>query len=184
MSHHRSHPSDYLRVLYRRRWTAGAAFILVLAYGAAGSLRKAPIYEANAQLLLDGEGQGRALMSRDLAWRTVEGLGLGRPPANSDAITPLGPTPEVGLVERLAVWLGAPRAVEIPAGNETGWQARQIDAFLDGVSVTPAPNSRLVTLTYRSADPVFAAKAANALAERYVDQSQTSRTLAAGGSDT
>jgi capsular exopolysaccharide synthesis family protein len=178
---HRSHPSDYLRVLYRRRWTAGVAFVLVLAYGAAGSLRKPPIYEASAQLLLDSEGQSRALMSRELAWRTIDGLGLGRPP--SDAVATLGATPEVGLVERLAVWLGAPRAVEIPAGDETVWQARQIDAFLDGVAVAPAPNSRLVTLTYRSPDPVFAAKAANAIAERYVDRAQTWRTLAAGGSD-
>jgi capsular exopolysaccharide synthesis family protein len=183
MSHHRSHPSDYLRVLYRRRWTAGVTFLLVLAYGAAGSLRKAPVYEASAQLLIEGEGQARALTSRELAWRTIEGLGLGRAPADANAVATLGPTPETGLIERLAVWLGAPRPVEVPAGDETAWQARQIDAFLDGVVVSPAPNSRLVTLTYRSEDPVFAAKAANALAERSVDQAQTYRTLAAGGND-
>jgi capsular exopolysaccharide synthesis family protein len=183
MSHHRSHPSDYLRVLYRRRWTAGVTFILVLAYGAAGSLRKAPMYEASAQLLIDGEGQARALTSRDLAWHTIEGLGLGRAPSDANATATLGPTPEIGFIERMAVWLGAPRPVEVPAGDETAWQARQIDAFLDGVVVTPAPNSRLVTLTYRSEDPVFAAKAANALAERSVNQAQTFRTLAAGGND-
>jgi capsular exopolysaccharide synthesis family protein len=183
MSHHRSHPSDYLRVLYRRRWTAGVTFMLVLAYGAAGSLRKAPVYEASAQLLIDGDGQSRALRSRELAWRTIEGLGLGQAPAGSNGVATLGPTPEVGLVERLAFWLGAPRPVEVAAGDETTWQSRQIDAFLDGIVVTPAPNSRLVALTYRSADPVFAAKAANALAERSVDQAQTTRTLAAGGND-
>jgi capsular exopolysaccharide synthesis family protein len=184
MSHHRSHPSDYLRVLYRRRWTAGVTFMLVLAYGAAGSLRKAPVYEASAQLLIDGEGQARALSSRELAWRTVESLGLGQAPAGSNGAATVGPTPEVGLIERLAFWLGAPRPVEVAAGDETTWQSRQIDAFLGGVVVTPAPNSRLVTLTYRSADPVFAAKAVNALAERSVDQAQTTRTLAAGGQDT
>ena len=184
MSHHRSHPSDYLRVLYRRRWTAGVTFLLVLAYGGAGSLRKPPIYEASAQLLIEDEGQARALTSRDLAWRTIEGLGLGRAPSDAHAVATVGPAPEIGLVERLAIWLGAPRPVEIPAGNETAWQARQIDAFIDGVSVTPALNSRLVTLTYRSADPVFAAKAANALAERSVDRAQTNRTLSAGAADT
>ena len=184
MSHHRSHPSDYLRVLYRRRWTAGVTFLLVLAYGGAGSLRKPPIYEASAQLLIEDEGQARALTSRDLARRTIEGLGLGRAPSDAHAVATVGPAPEIGLVERLAIWLGAPRPVEIPAGNETAWQARQIDAFIDGVSVTPALNSRLVTLTYRSADPVFAAKAANALAERSVDRAQTNRTLSAGAADT
>src|SRR5688500_20150247 len=47
------HFSDYLRVLYKRRWLAAAAFLLVFAYGATTSLRKTPIYETTTQLLIE-----------------------------------------------------------------------------------------------------------------------------------
>ena len=47
------HFTDYLRVLYKRRWVAAAAFILVFAYSATTSLRKTPIYEATTQLLIE-----------------------------------------------------------------------------------------------------------------------------------
>jgi capsular exopolysaccharide synthesis family protein len=162
-------------VLYRRRWTAGAAFVLVFAYGAAGSLRKAPIYEASTQLLVQEEGESRALRARTLAWRTLEGLGLGKPTTELERMAAGDEPTDRGLVERFALWLGAPRPVETPAGDETSWQSRQIDAFLGGLAVTPVPNSRVVNVTYRSADPVFAAKAANALSERYVEYGLTYR---------
>jgi capsular exopolysaccharide synthesis family protein len=177
MSPTRSHPSDYLRVLYRRRWTAAVTFLLVFAYGAAGSLRSAPVYEAGTQLLIETDGQARALRSRTLAWRTLEGLGLGRPPSEAERLATADDGRDGGLVERLARWLGAPGPVDTSAGDETSWQSRQIDAFLDGVDVTPIPNSRIVHLVYRSADPVFAAKAANALSERYIEQGLTDRVL-------
>lgn len=177
MSQHRQHPSDYLRVLYRRRWTGAVTFVLVFAYGAAGSLRTAPVYEAGTQLLIEKDGQSRALRSRNLAWRTLEGLGLGRPPAEIERLAAADNARDAGLVERLARWLGAPGPVDTAAGDETAWQSRQIDAFLDGVAITPIPNSRIVHLVYRSADPVFAAKAANALSERYIEQGQTDQVL-------
>ena len=184
MTHHRSHASDYLRILYRRRWTASIAFVLVFAYGAAGSLRKAPVYEAGAQLLVDKDNPARALRSRTLVWRTLEDLGLGRPPANQDQASALDDVPDAGMVERIAVWLGAPRAMTTPVGSETVWQSKQIDAFLAGVTVAPYASSRVLTVSYRSADPVFAAKAANALAERYVEQAWTYRILSIeGGGD-
>ncbi len=184
MSQSRSHASDYLRVLYRRRWTAAAAFLLVFAYGAAGSLRKAPVFEANAQLIVANEVHARTLRSRTLAWRTLEGLGLSRPRTDLDEVVTVAEAPESGVVERLAVWLGAPRVIETPAGDETAWQSGQIDAFLAGVTVAPVSNSRLTTLTYRSVDPIFAAKAANALSERATEAALTTRLFAARGGDT
>ena len=37
------HLTDYLRIIYKRRWTVGLVFVLVFAYGAMTSLRKVSI---------------------------------------------------------------------------------------------------------------------------------------------
>ena len=103
-----THFSDYLRMMYKRRWIAAAAFLLVFAYSATASLRKTPIYEATTQLLIEKESrragtlnsvlqdadgwydddfyqtQYKMLQSRALAWRTVEAMGLGEPPSASE----------------------------------------------------------------------------------------------------
>src|SRR6188472_1283648 len=99
-THSPTHIADYLRVLYRRRWTAGLALLVVVAYGAFSTLKKTPIYEASAQILIEKEArratslnsvltqsegyydddfqqtQYRVLQSRALAWRAVQALGL------------------------------------------------------------------------------------------------------------
>src|SRR6185436_18191265 len=87
-------PSDFLRVLYKRRLLATATFILVFVYLGTISLRKTSLYEATTQVLIEQESsrasagnaalpgsntwydddfyqtQYRMLQSRALAWRT------------------------------------------------------------------------------------------------------------------
>lgn len=196
---HQSHLSDYLRVLYKRRWVAGLAFLAVFVYGGVNSLKKTPIYEAGTQLLIDVEmrrptslnavlqdnttwydddfyqTQYRILQSRALAWRTIVALGLATPPPAE-----AGPAPvrAPGVLDWLAGLLGAPRRIEPPAGDETTWQSQQVDGFLGGLIVEPVRNSRLVNVRYRSPDPLLASRAANALAEQYKMQGLSLRLLA------
>jgi capsular exopolysaccharide synthesis family protein len=193
------HLSDYLRILYKRRWTVGLVFVLVFAYGALTSLRKVSIYEATTQLLIDQESrratslnsvlqdnpywydedfyatQHRIMRSRALALKTLEELGMLTPPPEAELAAAAARRASGGLIERLAAMLGAPKQIEPPAADETTWQSGQIDAFLGGVVVQPVRNSRLVDIRYRSVDPVFATKAANALAEAYIDQGLSNR---------
>ena len=92
------HPSDYLRVLYKRRWVAVPGFLLVFLWGAIGTIRAVPIYEARTQILIEKDArratsintvleereswyaddfyptQYRVLQSRSLALRTAEAL--------------------------------------------------------------------------------------------------------------
>ena len=93
------HPTDYLRVVYKRRWVALPAFLLVFVSGALDTIRAIPIYEARTQLLIerdtrrqtsidaivtdrtssyydDGfyQTQYNILRSRSLALRAVEAL--------------------------------------------------------------------------------------------------------------
>lgn len=210
MSHY-SHFTDYLRVIYKRRYLAGAAFAVVFMYGAMVSLRKTPIYEASTQLLIeketrrapslnavlqDVEGwydddfyqtQHKMLQSRALAWRTLEGLGLNAPPTEAERQQRAARAEESGkrgFLGTIASWLGAPEVIVPPAVDETGWQSERIDGFLGGLAVVPVRNSRLVNLRYRSADPVFASRAANALAEAYIAQGLSFRALASQDANT
>jgi capsular exopolysaccharide synthesis family protein len=53
----RWHPTDYLRILYKRRWVAIPAFLLLFLLGAIQSIRTVPIYQATTQILVDQEAQ-------------------------------------------------------------------------------------------------------------------------------
>src|SRR5438876_320393 len=97
------HITDYLRVIYKRRWTAALALVAVFIYSAMGILKQTPIYEASAQLLIDKEArratslntvlgeqpsyydddfyptQVKILQSRGLGWKTIQSMGLDKP---------------------------------------------------------------------------------------------------------
>lgn len=199
-SHSSSQPSaaqslsplgDYLRVLYRRRWTAALALLVVFGYGAFSSLRKTPIYEATAQILIEKEArratslnsvldqadsyydddfyqtQYRVLQSRALAWRAAQKLGLKAQPVTTQVSEP---GMFARLTNQITGMLGAPKKVEPPPADETSAQSEVTGALLGGLSVAPIRNTHLVELVYRSPDPDFAAKAANAVAEAYISQ--------------
>lgn len=93
------HPTDYLKTLYKRRWIAIPAFLLVFVSGALDTIRAIPIYEARTQLLIERDSrrptsldaalqdpssgyyddgfyltQYKIIQSRSMALRTVEAL--------------------------------------------------------------------------------------------------------------
>ncbi|MCC7007740.1 MAG: polysaccharide biosynthesis tyrosine autokinase [Acidobacteria bacterium] len=187
--------ADYLRVLHRRRWTAGLAFLAVFVYGAFSTLKKTPIYEATVQLLIEKDTrratsidsvleqttsyydedfyqtQYRVLQSRALAARAVPELGL--TPA---AQVPVGDAP--GLIERVRGWIGAPKKIPPPPPDENTALSGATSALLGGLTVAPVRNTHLVDLKYRSADPEFAARAANEIADQYIQQTLEARFAA------
>jgi succinoglycan biosynthesis transport protein ExoP len=99
------HPTDYLRIVYKRRWAALPAFLLVFVSGALDTIRAVPIYQARTQLLIERDTrrqmsvdaivdersgsyyddgfyttQYNVLRSRSLALRVVEALEKSGPP--------------------------------------------------------------------------------------------------------
>src|SRR5262245_44733484 len=97
-----THLIDYLRVLYKRRWTAFTAFALVAGAITVYTFTATPVYEARTRLLLEAEQQHvvnfkqvvdedqtkadyyqtqyNVLQSRALARRTIDGLRLWNTP--------------------------------------------------------------------------------------------------------
>ena len=61
------------------------------------------------------------------------------------------------------------------ADGETEAQAARIDEFLGGLDIRPVRDSRIVEVLYDSTDPSFAAQAANAVAQAYIDDNMESR---------
>ncbi|MGH9204079.1 MAG: GumC family protein, partial [Vicinamibacterales bacterium] len=106
------HPTDYLRILYKRRWVAIPAFLLLFVSGALETIRAVPIYEARTQLLIERDArrptsidaalqdpsrgyyddgfyltQYKIIQSRSMALRTVEALDKSGPPEKTPAVS-------------------------------------------------------------------------------------------------
>jgi len=187
------HLLDYVKVLYKRRWTALTVFFIVVISVAVVTFTATPIYEAKVQILIEKENanvvsfkeayeqnqiaddyyqtQYRILQSRTLARRTITALNLWNQPhvnpapASGFAFSKL--LNPIGVIREL---LAPAKPAESPATDETKTQSRIIDAFLGQVTVAPIRNSRLVDVKVQSADPVMCTNIANALAKSYIEQ--------------
>lgn len=130
--------------------------------------------------------QFRILQSRSLAKRTLDALKLWDAPRLGNGPQPKGSISFTGmawsavygaiaLVQKPFEQESAPQPALPRADDETAAQSARIDAFLGGLSILPVRNSRIVEIRYASTDPVFAAQAANAVANAYIQQNMEFR---------
>ena len=188
------HLLDYVKVLYKRRWTGITAFLIVVLSVSVYTFTATPIYEARVQILIEKEAsnvvtfkeaieqnqvtddyyqtQYKILQSRALARRTIDALKLwDNPrfnPKADDALTvrKMATAP----VAFVAGWFKAPKQIDPPQVEETKTQSRTIDRFLSDLTVAPIRNSRLVDVKFESPDAALSANVANALAKSYIEQ--------------
>ena len=182
----------YLQILYRRRYVAVSAFVIVFLGVTLYTVTSTRIYEASTRILIERdtpnvvsfqevldqgaqtddyyETQYAILRGRGLARRTIDSLKLWNDPL-------FNKQPEFsvrGLLmapfNAMTRWFEPPRPIEPPGAEETTAQSRVIDRFLANLDVEAVRYSRLVDVSYRSSDPVLAAKIANALGEAYIKQ--------------
>ena len=122
--------------------------------------------------------QFQILRSRSLGLRVVKKMGLdapgstaGEPPKSRDPISLLREA-------RLSVssWIrglfskkSAAPAVEPPAPNEDARTAAIVNGFIGPIAVKPDTDTRLVYIQYTHPDPEFAARAANTIADEYME---------------
>lgn len=198
-----THLWDYVRVVYRRRWPAITAFVIVFATTAANTFTSTPIYEARAQILIENQTENvvsfdevveqnrtpdyyqtqyRLLQSRSLAKRAMDGAELWSDPVfkgggGGGGGFSLRGTANAVIAAVRGAFQQEPSTDAPP--DETQAQSRAVTQFLGGLTVSPVRASRLVDVVYASPDPVLSAKAANALARAYRDQMLEYRTFAA-----
>ena len=193
------HLRDLLRMLLKRKWTiliifsVSALFSVVLTYLAP------PVYRASTTIQIERFSPRvfdykevtpsesdydsldfyttnyEILKSRTLAERAVEDIGLRKnPPAlgtQEPAKDPSGAEVKVPsdsfLKDFLNRVLKGPAPVEIdPATTKDN---AVVGAFQSALTVEPVRKSRLVRLHFDSTDPFFAAKAANTLAQAFIN---------------
>jgi capsular exopolysaccharide synthesis family protein len=187
------HLLDYVRVLYKRRWTAVTAFLIVFLSVTIYVFTATPLYVSRAQILIEKENvnvvtfkeaveqdqitddyyqtQYRLLQSRTLARRTLDALQLWNHPQfasrRANAVS-------VGTLVRASAatiggWLTTAPA-EDRAADETKGQSAAIDRFLGALTVSPIRNSRLVDVKFESSDAALSARVADALTKAYIEQ--------------
>lgn len=149
-----------------------------------------PITQTQSLDYYTNQTEADIIRSRELAAKAVERLDL----TNNPMFNPLLAEPRPGLVEQvlgpvkqtLLSWIASPEeaaevAAEIPRPqpqnplmalpkDERDAYLKELatDIYLGGLVVTPSPRSRTINVAYQSADPQFAAKAANTTAELYI----------------
>ena len=189
------HIFDRLAIIIKHWKPAVAVAMLVIAGTMYQTYTTVPLYRAQARIQIDEEHttaqtdfkepsliytdpepyyqtQYKILQGRDLALRAVKRLQLqtvpefngtgAKQPALKQAITDIK-TKVIALVRGEET---VPVRRASPSINEN----EQADAFLGRVQVAPVRGSRLVDVFFVSADPQFAARAVNVVAEEYVNQ--------------
>ncbi|MGE0443789.1 MAG: GumC family protein [Vicinamibacterales bacterium] len=188
------HLYDRLAVVLKHSRASVAVAVVVIAGMMYQTYTTIPMYRAQARIQIEEEHtaqtdfkdpylaysdpepyyqtQYRILRGRDLARRVVRRLNLETVPEfNGTGVQPPAVTRFVEGVKRriLAPFRGeaspAAAAVAGPADDNAF-----VDAFIGRVTVEPVRGSRLVDVSFVSADPDFAARAINVLAEEYVQQ--------------
>lgn len=192
----RLHLSDHVRVLYKRRWVALTAFLLIFGFVVLHTFTTTPVYRARIMILIDNQSQNvmkfeevlqqnqraieyyqtqyRILSSRALARRTLDAAKLWKHELIARSVPsgiPLNPLTWVnramGAVQRTFQADPAPPSAD---SAETMAQSQAIDRFLSNLEVASVRASQLVEVTYEAPDPKFAAEVANALGAAYIDQ--------------
>jgi capsular exopolysaccharide synthesis family protein len=159
---------EYWRILRRRKWTVLSAALVVLTLVAIYTAREKPVYRASSMIEIEQENpdivtvkeifqlpsvsesylntQYKILKSDSLARLVIQKLHLDRPKRPKGGKADSGPT--------------------TPAAREQA----AVAGFEASLSVTPVPQSRLVTVSYDSPNPKLAAKIVNTLVATYTQQ--------------
>ncbi len=190
-------PFRFVATVLRRRW------LLVLGAGALGAAAGIvvaavvpPTYTAKAQLVIDAQAatignviddaavdtRVEMLMSDGHLRQMLKSLDhAANPAASTDTVPAPSMTDRIELLRtklmaRLAPFTGASGSVAVPPEKpETDLAALSLDDLQKSINVYRERRSRVISVTYRSRDPVAAAAMANTGVEVYVDDLRSQR---------
>ena len=186
-----AHLIDYVKVVYKRRWTAATAFLLVVGGVTVYTFTATPIFEARTRLLIEAENQNvvnfKEVIDEDqgprptTTRRSTTSCRAARWRARRSTSLKLWDTRRSAATA--PSWFSVGR-LPAPPGDRRRSRRRRPDGrrrrdrrAVDGdrrlpshLAVTPIRNSRLVDVSYRLADAALPRRIVNALAKNYIEQ--------------
>src|SRR5688572_1946905 len=191
------HLFDRISVLYKYRWASITVFLLVVGWVMIDSYTQVPRYRASARILVEEPGndiatpseisrnapvndpeiymqtQLRIMRGRDLALRVAQKIDLTRVPEfNGQGPQPTPLAKSIAAVKYYATWpyrlVTTAQAPPIAPPESGGTGGSYVDALIARLAADEVRGSQLVDVSFASADPAFAARAANAFADEYV----------------
>ena len=164
---------DHMRTVVRHRWWALAGGLLLAVPIGVNTQLSVPVYLATT----------RVLASDNLSPPEVSLGASGRPDNNRSVLDPQTQTEVVrnralarDVVTALKLWEAEEyRPVVVGATTDEERIRRLIEPFLAHVVVQVIPASQVFSIAVESTDPELAARAANALATRYIERDRESR---------
>lgn len=163
------HLRDYLKIVYKRRYTVLTFFAIVFIVVLIGTLSSVPVYQAASKVLIEKvepgnfsmsypyftlyepefyETQYQLIRSKSVALKVVKMLSLEKTYGSyfKDSMKSLSSGEDRG-------------KADILAGVISG-----------GISVSPVKNSKIVNISFISTNPEFAALVANTVAKAYIEE--------------
>lgn len=169
------HLAEYLEKL-RRRWKIVLAVVtLALGLGAFHTFTTPAVYQAQARIQIERRTLS-PIASSSSPW--VENWwNMEYYPTQYELLR------SRGLAEKVAEVLQLPET-QAQGRNDPDTLGQLAAGLQGGLSISPVRSTQLVDIIYRSGDAEFAAKAANAFAETFIDWGITTRTDTAGRAST
>jgi polysaccharide biosynthesis transport protein len=181
LSSHESALDEYLHVLRKRKWEILGCVVAIFTLVAIASLRTSKVYEASGKIAVNKpdnslnlqnsatfsldyydpselETQVKILQSDDLALEVIHELNLDRRPEFGGQASP---SPSIDL---------EPDPLQDP-----GKASALLGGFTGNLRVAVSPNSRIIEIHYRSADPELAATVVHTLMQTYIDDDRKKR---------
>jgi succinoglycan biosynthesis transport protein ExoP len=181
------HLRDYLRVVYKRRYTAVTFFAVVFVIAVVMTFSSTPVYVATTKVLIEqnepvnlapanfyyapydpdfAETQYQLIKSEAVAKRVVSLLSLD----NTYDTYFRNDRGASGTGSIITKWFGMSTPGEKPQAAHDPKKAESIARMISGsITVTPVKNSKIVEISYMSTNPEFALLIANTVAKAYMD---------------
>jgi succinoglycan biosynthesis transport protein ExoP len=179
---HESGAGEYLRLLLKRKWVVIGCFATIFSVVAIASLKTTPVYEASGTIAVNKpdttlnfqnsttfsldyfdptelDTEVKILQSDLLAIQVIRELNLDR---RSELANQAPPSPSSDL---------APD----PLQSDPALASSMIGGFKGNLRVNLSPNTRIIEVHYRSADPQMAANVVNTLMQTYVENNFKAR---------
>lgn len=163
------HLRDYLRIIYKRRYTVFTFFIIVFIVVLIGTLSSTPVYKASTKVLIEkGEPSNLSMMYPyympydpefyETQYQLIKSTSVAQKVVKMLSLETTYESYFKGDKKRFS---------DSEDASKTNMLTNIISS---GITVSPVKNSKIVNISYMSTNPEFATLVANSVAKAYIEE--------------